>query len=92
MYAAFGIRLSLIGLYLRSVCVVGYVDAFRGEKQSWPATDVANKLLDQDCLIEQYKLALRDRDNELESTKRVSTVFFLRYPELTVFFISFVVI
>lgn len=73
--------LTISVLYL-----VGYVDRLCGEagddsiekswrvaKQSWRMSELGNRLVDQDCLIEQYKLALGDRDKEIDNMKRVST-------------------
>lgn len=36
-------------------------------------SELGSRLVDQDCVIEQYKLALGDRDKEIDNMKRVST-------------------
>ena len=71
------------------MCLVGHVnqlfdntDGDDSDEKGWNVmrksrrmAELEDKIVDQDCLIEQYKAALGDRENEIDNLKLVSISF-----------------
>lgn len=69
--------LCLVGRVRNRLC--DDVDGDDSDEKSWNLAgesrrmaELEDKIVDQDCLIEQYKAALGDRENEIDNLKRVS--------------------
>lgn len=72
------------------LCLVGRVDRLcddvdgdDNDEKCWSAmgksrrmAELEDKIIDQDCLIEQYKAALGDRENEIDNLKLVSILLY----------------